>query len=308
MIRLLYTASATEQGQGADAAFRMTPEEALSYLFAHKDHFLIRQLLGEALAAQLDGAEEMVCLARVQLVAQKHHRILVLSSARPDTPQGEELLMALRQLSQETFGADVALICGDITSAYELKDTFEPDRLRVSFLTAAFVFIILLATFRNPLLALEMVMVIQSSIWINFGCTYVFSQRPLFITQMIGTAIQMGATVDYAIVLVSRYRMLRKSMDAAEAAARCADKAFATVMTSGLIMGTAGLLIAGMVSDPYVSHIGLIVGRGALISIVLVLAVLPQLLKWSDRAILRLDEWYQKRFNKRHRVSAGVDQ
>ena len=102
---------------------------------------------------------------------------------------------------------------------------------------------------------------------------------------MIVSAIQMGATIDYAIVLMNRYLVLRQEKPKKEAMAEAVNQAFPTVLTSGSIMTIAGLLIAYRVSDIYVGHIGLAVGRGAFISVILVLTVLPQLLVLCDSLI-----------------------
>ena len=116
---------------------------------------------------------------------------------------------------------------------------------------------------------------------------------PSFVTNMIVSAIQMGATIDYAIVLMNRYLVLRQEKPKREAMSLAVNQSFPTVLTSGSIMTIAGLLIAYRVSDVYVGHIGLAVGRGAFISVILVLTVLPQLLVLLDSAIektrIRLD-------------------
>ena len=126
---------------------------------------------------------------------------------------------------------------------------------------------------------------IQGSIWINFAITCLEGSSPSFVTNMIVSSIQMGATVDYAIVMMSRYKALRERYDKREAMVRAVNEGFPTVITSGLIMTAAGLLIAFRVSDVYAGHIGLAVGRGAAISVILVLSVLPQLIVLCDKAI-----------------------
>ena len=108
---------------------------------------------------------------------------------------------------------------------------------------------------------------------------------PSFVTNMIVSAIQMGATIDYAIVLMNRYLVLKQELPKKEAMAEAVNQSFPTVLTSGSIMTIAGLLIAYRISDVYVGHIGLAVGRGALISVILVLSVLPQLLVLLDKAV-----------------------
>ena len=81
------------------------------------------------------------------------------------------------------------------------------------------------------------------------------------------------------------YADVHEAATAAEAMARAVNESFPTVMTSGTIMTVAGILIAYRVSDVYIGHIGLAVGRGALISVILVLSVLPQLIVLLDKVI-----------------------
>ena len=133
--------------------------------------------------------------------------------------------------------------------------------------------------------AVILVFVIQGSIWINFTFPYLTQTKASFVTNMIVSAIQMGATIDYAIVMMSHYLDLRKLNEPREAMVKAVNEAFPTVMTSGTIMTVAGLLIAYRVSDVYIGHIGLAVGRGALISVILVMTVLPQLIVLLDKVI-----------------------
>ena len=155
----------------------------------------------------------------------------------------------------------------------------------INVLTIVFVFVILLFTFKSPVAAAVLVFVIQGSIFINFSFQYITNTTSLFVTNMIVSAIQMGATIDYAIVIMNRYLALRKQTPKKEAMAHAVNESFPTVVTSGAIMAVAGLVIAFRVTDVYIGHIGLAVGRGALISVILVLTVLPQLIVLFDKAI-----------------------
>ena len=206
-----------------------------------------------------------------------------------DVPvEGEEslaLIKSIRAVAERQYGEGEIVITGQITSASDLRDSYQSDSLLISILSVVFVFVILLLTFRSPVAAAILVFVIQGSIWINFALTFICGHSPSFVTNMIVSAIQMGATVDYAIVLMSRYKSLRERFEKREAMIRAVNESFPTVLTSGLIMTVAGLLIAYRISDVYVGHIGLAVGRGAAISVILVLTVLPQLIVLCDKAI-----------------------
>ena len=222
----------------------------------------------------------------VEQLRGEHWNRLVFSA---DVPvEGEEsiaLVERLRAIGERYYGSGKVLVVGDITSARDLGDSYTGDSVLISLLTIAFVYLILLGTFRSFVGSAILVFVIQGSIWINFSFPYLRGVVPSFVTNMIVSAIQMGATIDYAIVLMNRYLVLRKTRPKKEAMAEAVGHSFPTVLTSGSIMTIAGLLIGVRVSDVYVSHIGMAVGRGAFISVILVLTVLPQLIVLLDKAI-----------------------
>ena len=220
-----------------------------------------------------------------QLKGEEHDRIVMTVTLPAESREALDLLRQIRSAADGEYGEDDVLVTGAITSARDLSESYKGDAVLVSVLTIVFVFIILLFTFRSPVAAAVLVFVIQGSIWINFSISYLAGIRSAFVTVMITSAIQMGATIDYAIVIMSRYKHHRASMEKKEAMAKAVNDSFSTVVTSGTIMTAAGFLIGYKVSDVYVGHIGLTVGRGALISVILVLTVLPQLILLADRLI-----------------------
>jgi len=207
-----------------------------------------------------------------------------------DTPEeGEEayaLLDQIRAVAAKYYGDQVVMV-GNTTSARDLRDAFSGDNLKISILTALFVMVILLFTFQSVGLPILLVLTIQGSIWINFSFPYLTGTNLFFMGQLIVSAIQMGATIDYAIVITSRYLELKKSMSPKEAAVEALDQSFPTVFTSGSIMTVAGFLIGELTTDPTIGVFGGVLGRGAFISVVLVLSVLPQLLVLGDAIIER---------------------
>ena len=149
-------------------------------------------------------------------------------------------------------------------------------------LTALFVMIILFFTFQSAGLPVLLVLTIQGSIWINFAVPSIEGQTVFFIAYLIVSAIQMGATIDYAIVISNRYLQLKQQMPLKEAITETLNQSFPTIFTSGSILTCAGFLIGEIASDATVASIGVALGRGTLISIILVLFVLPQILLMGD--------------------------
>lgn len=108
-----------------------------------------------------------------------------------------------------------------------------------------------------------------------------------FLGYLIVNSIQMGANIDYAIVISSHYTDLKKEMRPKEAIIAALNEAFPTIFTSGTILAVAGALIGVMTTNPVIAAIGTCLGRGTVISIVLVMAVLPQILLIGDTIVER---------------------
>ena len=128
---------------------------------------------------------------------------------------------------------------------------------------------------------------IQGSIWINFSYPTIVKQPLYFLGYLIVQAIQMGANIDYAIVISSHYREYKAQMPHKQAIIHAVNSSFATVFTSGTILASAGLLIGNMSAQPVVAIMGMCIGRGTIISVLLVLLVLPSLLVLGDSFIER---------------------
>ncbi len=236
---------------------------------------------------RMDELRDPLQMGVDQLRGEDWNRMLFTAAVPVEGERSTALVEKIRRIAESYYGKDSVLVVGDITSARDLHDSYTGDSRLISILTIVFVYVILLFTFRSVIGSAILVFVIQGSIWINFSFTYLTGAAPSFVTSMIVSAIQMGATIDYAIVLMNRYLVLRQTLPKKKAMAIAVNQAFPTVLTSGSIMTLAGLLIAYRVSDVYVGHIGLAVGRGAFCSVVLVLTVLPQLLLLFDRLIAK---------------------
>ena len=285
---MLYAAYGVENGQyqpifGNAETYSVPLIDMFLVLFEKIDQGIVT--LDADSQETLDSLRGELERGEAQLRGENWDRMVITADVPIEGDESVALVNALRSLADGRYGEGACIVIGDVTSAKELADTFNGDSLLINLLTIAFVFIILIFTFRSVVGAALLVFVIQGSIWINFTFPYLTHTRASFVTNMIVSAIQMGATIDYAIVIMSRYLDLKKLHTPQEAMAQAVNESFPTVMTSGTIMTVAGILIAYRVSDVYIGHIGLAVGRGALISVILVLSVLPQLIVLLDKVI-----------------------
>lgn len=215
-----------------------------------------------------------------QLEGENWSRFVIYLNLPEESEETYEFLDTLHGIAGAYY-SDCVLV-GESVNARDLRSSFSTDNQLISILSALFVVVVLLFTFRSVGLPLLLIIVIQSSIWINFSVPYLTSSNLFFISYLIVSAIQMGANIDYAIVISSRYLDLKKSMPIKEAMIETLNQAFPTIITSGAMLASAGLIIGRMTSDNTISSIGTCLGRGTIISIFLVMGVLPQILLLGD--------------------------
>lgn len=219
-----------------------------------------------------------------QLQGKNWSRLVFVADVPEESEETFAMLDEIRVITKEYYG-DKAVIVGNSTNARDLSESFSADNMKISILTVLFVMVILLFTFKSAGLPVLLVLTIQGSIWINFSFPYLTGTNMFFLSYLIVSAIQMGATIDYAIVITNRYLTLKSQMEPKEAIVETLNQSFPTIFTSGSIMTVAGFLIAGISTDSTIGSIGLALGRGTLTSIILVMTVLPQILLLCDSII-----------------------
>ena len=220
--------------------------------------------------------------AQLQLQGSDYSRFVLNLSLPVEGQETYDALEEIRGIAAQYYGTDNVVLVGNSTSDHDLESSFASDNIIISVLTALFVMIILFFTFQSAGLPVLLVLTIQGSIWINFAVPALQGQTVFFIAYLIVSAIQMGATIDYAIVISNRYLQLKKEMQLKDAMIETLNQSFPTIFTSGSILTCAGFLIGEIASDATVASIGVALGRGTLISIILVLFVLPQILLLGD--------------------------
>ncbi len=176
-------------------------------------------------------------------------------------------------------------LLGSCTSVSDIKEVVERDFTLVNLISIFAVALIILATFRSLLLPILLVLVIEAAIWINMAIPFFMDSPLIFIGFMIVSAIQLGATIDYAILLTNRYMTNREAMDSKTAAVNALVDSGWSVITSALILFVAGMGVFLISSIKGVSELGMLIGRGAALSGIMVLVILPQSLVLFDKLI-----------------------
>lgn len=234
----------------------------------------------------LDDLFEQLNKAQLQLQSDKYSRLVVYLNLPEESDETLAFLDTMHAMIAKYYSSDTYIV-GNSTNVKDLSSSFGEDNMLISVLSALFVVIILLFTFKSAGLPVLLIVVIQGSIWINFSVPTIQHESLYFLGYLIVNSIQMGANIDYAIVISSHYSDLKKEMRPKEAIVAALNEAFPTIFTSGTILAVAGALIGVMTTNPVIAAIGTCLGRGTVISIVLVMAVLPQILLIGDTIVER---------------------
>lgn len=217
-----------------------------------------------------------------QLYSEHYSRFVVSLDTEEVEDGWADKVDELHTICEKYYG-DEALIAGDLASTEDLKDTITVDNTRVNILAILFVFVILVLNFKSVSIPVILTLVIELSIWINLSVPYLQSTTLHYIGYLIISSVQLGATIDYAILLTGRYMDERKTKKRKDAAIESIRACVLSLFTSAIILTIAGSVLGVISTNLVLSQLGILVGRGAVISFILVLFVLPALLMIFDR-------------------------
>ncbi len=289
--KALYGAYALEQDQygqllsGLDE-YAVPLFDLLAFLKDSAEDYHLTLTLEDAGVSDTEDLFGQIESAQRQLKNDRYSRMVLYLNLPVESDETFAFLDTIREVAGQYYEGDYYVV-GDSTSARDLAESFVTDNLLIGILSALFVIAVLLFTFRSAALPVLLIVVIQGSIWINFSIPTLTGQPLYFLGYLIVNAIQMGANIDYAIVISSHYQKQRALLEPRQAILKAVNAAFPTVFTSGGIMAAAGLLIGNLSTQPVIAIMGNCLGRGTIISIVLVLGVLPSILVLGDRIIER---------------------
>ena len=226
----------------------------------------------------LSDAKVQMLSAKNQLQGDRYSRMLIYLNLPVSGDETYAFTDTILELAQKYYPDDPVYLAGNSTNEYDFEKSFAVDNTVVSIVSVLIVLVVLLFTFNSAGMPLLLILVIQGSIWINFSFPTFSGRYLFFLGYLIVSSIQMGANIDYAIVIASRYQELKGKMQHRDAMIETLNFAFPTIITSGAIMSICGFLIGSMTSEPVIAGIGDSLGRGTVISIFLVMFVLPQIL------------------------------
>lgn len=238
--------------------------------------------VGEAIPKDFVPKEQLS-----KLYSKNYSRYVVTVSTEEGNENWQEITSKVENAGKKYYG-DKSLMAGNLASTQDLKTTITQDMTRVNILSIAFVFTILLFNFKSMILPVILTLVIEASIWINLTVPYFAGSDLYYIGYLIISSVQLGAPIDYGILFTDRYREYRKQMGKKRAAMKTIQSCTMSILTSASILTVAGIVLGTVSTNGVLSQLGILIGRGAVISFILVIFVLPGLLMIFDKPIEKL--------------------
>lgn len=215
--------------------------------------------------------------------SENYSRIIVYTDTTDEGDEAFSIVEKVRETAGSYFSDGLSL--GQSVTMYDMKNVIENDNKLVSAIAILSILLILLLTFRSATLPVLLTVTIEAAIWLNLSFSY-FSGNPLcYVGFLIINTVQLGATVDYAILMTSHYTYNRKSMPKKEALITTLREVFGSILVSGSILSLSGFALQLTSSNQIVSDLGLLLGRGTILSMLLVVFFLPAALTVFDRPI-----------------------
>ena len=219
-----------------------------------------------------------------QFFSDHYSRIILSADMETEGDTAFSLIEEVQQKTKEYYGDDYYSL-GESVTLYDMKNVVQKDNTFVNLLTVITIAFVLLFTFKSILLPILLLLTIEASVWINLSVPY-FADSPLvFIGYLIVSTVQLAATVDYAILLTVEYRENRKEMGAVKAIKKTLDEKLFAIAVSASILSSVGFILWLTSTNPVVSSIGLLLGRGALLAFIMVVLFLPAMLVIFDKVI-----------------------
>jgi predicted RND superfamily exporter protein len=247
---------------------------------------LLKSRINDEKREKIDKAKTEMNDAKDLFLGNNYSRMLLSIDLPSESAESTKFVEYLTTSVKEIFGND-AHVAGEMISTDDLQITFDTDNTIISIFTIVSIFIIIMIIFRSLSLPIILVVIIQGAIWIAMS-TSLITGPMFFMSYIIATCILMGATIDYGILMSTSYIQHRQTMDKRNSLLEALEIALPTVFTSGLILTICGFVVGFISSQTSISTVGFLLGKGTIVSILMITLVLPSVLYMLDGFILKL--------------------
>ncbi len=237
-------------------------------------------------------------------------RILIYVRSKGESALAYEYSDEIQAIMKRYYPLNSYLV-GATPSTQDIEATITVDYDRVNTLSLIGVFVVVMFSFKSLLIPVIAMIPIEVAIFINMAVPYIRGETMIFMGYIIVSCVQLGATVDYAILTTNNYIACRKQLglEKNEAAVETLKRSIPAILTSGSILTIVGYILYHVSSIAAIGDLGHLIGRGAILSMILVSTFMPALLVLGDRVLmdneLELFRQYLKRRAERRRQQAA---
>ncbi len=235
-----------------------------------------------------DGAYEDMLPSSITEMFHKegYTRLLIYLKTKPESKAAYQYYDEVQQIIQSYYGADNTYIAGNTPTTEDMEDILKVDYTMVNNLAMISIFIVVAIAFKSIIIPIGAMIPIMAAIYLNMSFPYLTGSELIFIAYAVVSCIQLGSTIDYAILTIENYRLIRKTEpDKNKAAEQMIAMSFPSMLTSGGILIVCGYIVYFVSTSPAVCEVGHLVGRGAVFSVIFVTTLMPTILKIIDRYV-----------------------
>lgn len=218
-----------------------------------------------------------------QFYSENYARIILYTDTPEEGNKTFKMVETVLDTADNYYGK--YYLTGQSATLYDMKQMVEVDVRIVNIIAIIGIFMVILLTFKSLFVPVFLVFSIETAIWINLSVAYFTGSSLSFVGYLIISTVQLGATVDYAILLTNHYLVERKNLSKNKAMLKTLSENLPAILVSATILAVSGFILAATSSNPIISELGILLGRGTILSFVMVVCVLPALLLIFDKLI-----------------------
>lgn len=220
-----------------------------------------------------------------QFYSENYSRLILQTDTKTEGEEAFKLIDQVHSSAEKYY--DHVYSVGESVTLYDIKNTVQKDNTLVNLLTIITIAFVLIVTFKSISIPIVLLLTIQTAVWINLSVPYFTDSSLVYVGYLLISIIQLAATVDYAILLTDAYKEYRQDMTALEAMKKTLDEKIFSIGISGAILSSVGFILWITSTNPIVSSIGLLLGRGAMLAFIMVVFFLPAMFLVFDKLIAK---------------------
>ena len=220
-----------------------------------------------------------------QFYSEHYARIIIYLDAPSEGNLTFGAVETIRAIAGRYY--DDYFIAGQSLTLYDIKNIVASDNIRVNLIAIISIFLVIMLSFRSAILPFILIITIETGIWVNLSIPYFMNSTINFIGYLVLNTVQLGATVDYAILMTDNYKENRKSLPKKAALYKSLGDGFKSILVSGFTLSLTGFTLYFTSTNSTIRDIGFLLGRGTLLTIVMVLCFLPPMLSMCDKLIAK---------------------